>query len=93
MRARKQLWPGQTRARKAAGNLCRRREEWCKAKILKLKHDQNHPEDLYKTQIAESNPQFLIQSGYGGVPKFAFLTSFQVMLMLLNRQRNIRVKA
>lgn len=54
--SQKALWPGQTWARKVAGNLCQRRKEWCKTKILKLKHDQNHPKDLYKTQIAESYP-------------------------------------
>lgn len=47
---------------------------------------QNHLEDLLKNRLLGPIPKFLVQSVWNGAQDFAFLTSSQVMLMLLAQE-------
>ena len=62
---------------------CKSGTKVIRAEVLKLEHALESPEGLVETQIPGLHPSTLILCALGSEAQdFAFLTSFQVMLLL-----------
>lgn len=57
--------------------------------MFTLEQASEPPAGLGKTEKAKPHPESLIQQDWGGAQKFAFLTNFQMMLILLAQRPHL----